>query len=62
MDTFLAILSFPFWCFGAVFVSVGIWGKVTAHGMPYYGTYYWPIKIGVTVVGFIFFAIAYALV
>ena len=62
MATFLTIMSFPFWFLGAIFTVIGIAGKVTVRGLPYYGKYRWPIKLTVTAAGFVCFAIAYAMV
>lgn len=62
MDTFLTVISFPFWFVGAMFVIVGIFGTVTVNGVPYYGKHRLAIKAGVTALGFSSLAIAYGLV
>ena len=62
MSTLLVIMSFPFWFFGAFFTFVGIAGNTTVNGVPYRGKYRWLIKLFVTWVGLICFAIAYAMV
>jgi len=48
--------------FGVFFTVIGIVGKVTVRGVPYYGKYRWPVKLIVTAVGLGCFAIAYAMV
>ena len=62
MSTLLAIMSLPFWFYGAVFTFVGIAGNTTVNGVAYRGKYRWLIKFIVTLVGLICFAIAYAMV
>ena len=62
MATFLAIMSFPFWFFGVFFTVIGIVGKVTVRGVPYYGKYRWSVKLTVTAAGLVCFAIAWAMI
>lgn len=62
LDVVLTVLSFPFWFVASVFTIVGIFGTVKVNGMPYYGKYLLPIKVGITGIGFGFGAIAYAMI
>ena len=62
MDTFLTVISFPFWFIGAVCVITGIFGAVKVDGVPYRGEYRLPIKAGVTAMGLVSLAVAYSLV
>lgn len=62
MSTFLTVLSFPLWFFGALFLILSVFGKVTKNSVPVYGMQAMFVRFLFGCVGSVICGVAYVIV